>query len=46
LKLLRLVNERRREAGFEPVPVSALNFRRKIVKVFSGSDTDAVNAAA
>jgi hypothetical protein len=35
LKLLRLVNERRRMCGFEPVPMSALNLRRPIVRVFN-----------
>ena len=39
LKLLRLVNERRRVCGFEPVPMSALKLRRQIVKVFTLEDT-------
>ncbi len=34
LKLLRLVNERREMAGYEPVPLSALTLRRSIVTVF------------
>jgi hypothetical protein len=39
LKLLRLVNDRRRMCGFEPVPMSALKLRRQIVKVFTLEDT-------
>jgi hypothetical protein len=35
LKLLRLVNDRRKMCGFEPVPMSALRLRRQIVKVFA-----------
>jgi hypothetical protein len=35
LKLLRLVNNRRKMCGFEPVPMSALRLRRQIVKVFA-----------
>ncbi|HVT90643.1 MAG TPA: hypothetical protein VHD56_17440 [Tepidisphaeraceae bacterium] len=35
LRLLREVNEARRTAGFEPVPMLALNLRRRIVKVFA-----------
>lgn len=37
LKILRLINEKRQTAGFEPVPVSALNLRREILKVFETS---------
>ncbi len=34
LNILRAVNRLRREAGFEPVPVSALRFRRRVVRPF------------
>ena len=34
LNMLRTVNRVRKEAGFEPVPVSALRLRRRIVKPF------------
>jgi hypothetical protein len=38
LKLLRIVNDRRRMCGFEAVPKSALNLRRQIVQVFVRED--------
>jgi hypothetical protein len=38
LNMLGAVNQARREAGFEPVPVSALRLRRRIVKPFVESD--------
>ena len=34
LNILRAVNRERKAAGFEPVPVSALRLRRRIVKPF------------
>ncbi len=34
LNLLRAVNRLRAEAGFEPVPISALRLRRRVVKPF------------
>lgn len=37
--LLKAVNERRKLAGFEPVPTSALRLRRRIVRPF-GSDAE------
>lgn len=43
LKLLRLVNERRRVAGFELVPTSALQLRRTIVSVFSLTSSPQIN---
>jgi hypothetical protein len=45
LRLLREVNEARRIAGFELVPMSAVNLRRRIVKVFGDNDTVALAAA-
>lgn len=38
LRLLRGVNELRKAAGFEPVPLSALKLRRVPVKVFTESE--------
>lgn len=34
LNLLRIVNRARKEAGFEPVPTSALRLRRRVVRPF------------
>lgn len=39
LNLLRIVNRLRDSAGFEPVPVSALRFRRRVVRPFEESDS-------
>jgi hypothetical protein len=39
LNILRAVNRRRTEAGFEPVPAIALRFGRRIVKPFEEEDT-------
>lgn len=41
LRLLREVNEARRKAGFSPVPISALNLRRRIYKVFQADQRQA-----
>lgn len=47
LKLLRLVNEKRRTAGYEPVPTTALRLRRTIVRVFDeGTDEPEVDLPA
>jgi hypothetical protein len=39
LRLLREVNELRKTAGFQPVPLSALNLRRMPVKVYADGPT-------
>lgn len=36
LNIFRAVNRERGKAGFEPVPITALRLRRRVVKVFSG----------
>jgi hypothetical protein len=38
LRLLREVNDLRRAAGFQSVPISALKLRRQVVKVFSDEE--------
>ncbi len=43
LNILRAVNRARTEAGFEPVPVSALRLRRRIVKPFGEEQQDVAN---
>lgn len=37
LTLLRVINKSRSNAGYEPIPTTALNLRRSIVKPFEGS---------
>lgn len=40
LNILRAVNRARKEAGFEPVPFSALRLRRRIVKPFKVDESE------
>lgn len=42
LNILRGVNRRRRAAGFEPIPCSALRLRRRVVRPFGGTTFEAV----
>lgn len=42
LNLLRAVNRLRESAGFEPVPVSALRLRRRVVRPFERPETSKV----
>lgn len=44
LRLLREVNDLRKAAGYQPVPLSALNLRRTPVKVFAAESS--IGAAA
>lgn len=46
LNVLRAVNRKRKRAGFEPVPTSALRFRRRIVRPFGEPQGELANAAA
>lgn len=46
VKLLRLINERRRAAGFDEVANAALPMRRRIVRVFGVTPSLAANRAA
>lgn len=46
LNMLRAVNRARQAAGFEPVPVSALRLRRRIVKPFGEDHRKAMADAA
>jgi len=46
LILLRAVNRLRKSAGFEPVPVSALRFRRRVVRPFGDAAPISVDATA
>src|SRR5262249_1347302 len=40
LNMLRAVNRARGEAGFEPVPVSVLRLRRRIIRPFGDGSID------
>lgn len=40
LNILRAVNRARQEAGFEPVPISALRLRRRIVKPYKDKESE------
>jgi len=46
LNLLRLVNQLRREAGYERIPTDTLRYRRRIVKPFERLDALARNVGA
>lgn len=45
LNILRAVNRARHAAGFEPVPVSALRLRRRIVRPFGNNEVQRERAA-
>jgi len=45
LNVLRAVNRRRKRSGYEPVPVSALRLRRRIVKPFEHEEANEQAAA-
>ena len=39
-KLVRLINKKRKAAGYSPVPMTAVRWRRNIVKAFESCNED------